>query len=233
MAGFRPTTSTTMENTPELKKVVFCPTFHSNYSISLDGKYVRRDSYNNPDSKTTKTAPLLYYTENDYSETKDGYYQINKAGLIHRLVMEAMLLKTGINEWPTSPSGRKLEVDHIDRNRKNNDISNLRLVTHKTNMLNISPEGYEAMRRGGMKGRRWIHKNGQVKAINAELLEQYFMDGWVIGRPQWCARKPKKMKDSYKKPSFVTMVNKDGLMISVAEDKVDSMIMEGWQLKLA
>lgn len=66
--------------------------------------------------------------------TKVGYYQIaliNNNGnrvkkYIHRLVAEAFI--------PNSQN--KLEIDHIDTNRKNNSIDNLRWSTKEENFNN-------------------------------------------------------------------------------------------------
>jgi len=66
---------------------------------------------------------------------KDGYYYVylsktNKTYVkcIHRLVAGAFI---------PNPNG-KPEVDHIDRNRKNNNIENLRWATHSENQQNTS-----------------------------------------------------------------------------------------------
>lgn len=86
------------------------------------------------------------YIDNDcviYRKNKDGKLvqvkvTINNSGYgfitcegqnkvsVHRLVYEAF--KGEI------PEG--MEIDHIDRNRRNNNPDNLRVVTHKENMLN-------------------------------------------------------------------------------------------------
>ena len=65
---------------------------------------------------------------------------------IHRLV--------GIHYLP-NPNDL-LEVDHIDRNRLNNDITNLRWISHKHNNHN---KGYRSNNKSGIK---CIYKNKQL-----------------------------------------------------------------------
>lgn len=58
-----------------------------------------------------------------------GYRLINYKGKnyrIHRLVVEAFI----------GPIPEGFEVDHIDRDRSNNDVTNLRIVTHSENCRN-------------------------------------------------------------------------------------------------
>lgn len=55
---------------------------------------------------------------------KDGYLELTIRGVhykVHRLIYEAI-----IGKIPSS-----LEVDHINRDRADNDISNIRLCSHK------------------------------------------------------------------------------------------------------
>lgn len=51
---------------------------------------------------------------------------------IHRLVAEAYL-----DNWNS-----KLQVDHIDRNKLNNNVDNLRMVTSSENHFNTDAKGY-------------------------------------------------------------------------------------------
>lgn len=57
-----------------------------------------------------------------------GYIKISILGRKHYAHRCAILYVTG--EWPCS------DVDHIDGNKSNNSISNLRVVTRQTNMQN-------------------------------------------------------------------------------------------------
>lgn len=69
-----------------------------------------------------------------------GYLQLSMckngkqytAPLVHRLVWEAHV----------GPVPAGMEIDHIDRNRANNALSNLQLVTHQQNLWNTEAKGY-------------------------------------------------------------------------------------------
>jgi hypothetical protein len=67
----------------------------------------------------------------------DGYYKYNLMENGERFKWRAnrLVAKVFLGE-PPSPSH---QVDHIDRNRKNNHVSNLRYLTHQENMKNKSP----------------------------------------------------------------------------------------------
>lgn len=70
------------------------------------------------------------------SNHSNGYKRVNlvdedkniKTRFIHRLIFEAFILKNG----ETMPK----EIDHMDGNRSNNQIANLRAATHQENMRN-------------------------------------------------------------------------------------------------
>lgn len=99
------------------------------YSVSNKGR-VKKDS----------TGQIMVLSKNG------GYCRITISKHVHRLVAQAFL------EPPESEE--KCWVDHIDGNRSNNDVSNLRWVTPSENTLSF---GYHS---------RIKHKKRPVKATN-------------------------------------------------------------------
>ena len=96
---------------------------------------------------------------------------------VHRLVAQAFL---------GPPPDDSYEVDHKDRNRKNNDISNLQWVTHKENIERIPYEVGSSARKNSNNGRavlneesvseiRYFYKNNGMSI--AELSKMYGV-GW-------------------------------------------------------
>ena len=77
-----------------------------------------------------------------------------KFKLIHRLLAQAYL----------PDYSEDLEVDHIDRCKTNNDISNLRMATHAENKQNIDTKGYYFNKKHG-KWRAQICLNNKRKHI--------------------------------------------------------------------
>ena len=94
-----------------------------------------------------------------------GYYMVNlhkdkaqKTFGVHRLVAKAFL----------PDFEETLEIDHVDRNKLNNNLSNLRMVTHQENMFNRNVKGY-TWHKKAKKFRAYI-------AINAEKIHLGLFD---------------------------------------------------------
>ena len=94
-----------------------------------------------------------------------GYRQVNFRGRtlqVHRVVWA---LHYGT--WP------KLEIDHIDGNKLNNRIENLREVTHRDNMLNANTWNGK---QDGLPLNISFHRNGKYRArvwVGNKRVEKY------------------------------------------------------------
>lgn len=84
-----------------------------------------------------------------------GYWVVNTKGKgygVHRVIA----ILSGI-----ITSDSNLEVDHIDRDRSNNKLSNLRAVTKSQNMKNI---GIMKSNKSGVAGVSWVKRSSKWRA---------------------------------------------------------------------
>ena len=96
-----------------------------NYAISTHGRVQRLT----PGPKTYPGLIKTIYVNKTtgYTHTKVSGSEGKRSMAIHRLVATTFI---------PNPEGHK-EIDHIDRNKTNNRVDNLRWVTRRENMANI------------------------------------------------------------------------------------------------
>lgn len=104
------------------------------YSVSNKGR-IKKDS----------TGQIMVLSENG------GYCRITITKHVHRLVAKAFL--------DNPESVEKCWVDHIDGNRSNNNIENLRWVTPSENCLAF---GYKSRIKNKMKKVKATHLDGRI-----------------------------------------------------------------------
>lgn len=116
------------------------------YSVSNKGR-VRKD----------ETGQIMVLSKNG------GYYRITISKHVHRLVAEAFIDK---------PSDEKCWVDHIDGNRGNNNVDNLRWVTPAEN---YKAYGYNSRRVNRRRKVKATHTDGRTIIFNSrQECAEYF-----------------------------------------------------------
>lgn len=117
------------------------------YSVSNEGR-VRKDS----------TGQIMVLSKNG------GYSRITITKHVHRLVADAFI------EKPDDPG--KCWVDHIDGNRSNNHVSNLRWVTPSENALSF---GYHSRIKNRRKKVRATNLDGrEILFESRQAAAEYF-----------------------------------------------------------
>jgi len=122
---------------------------------------------------------------------KDGYRTIRIDGVNYSAHRLAWLYVHG--EWPST------EIDHIDRDRANNALSNLRVASHSSNCVNkrvLSASGYKGVtwHRGVGKWQAQIERGGKVHYLGVfddklEAAEAY-RDAAATIHGNWTADMP-------------------------------------------
>lgn len=141
------------------------------YQITSTGRVISADRY---DKYNRHIGGVL-----KHSFTPTGYHFVKlcKDGIckqfyIHQLVAKAFL---------PNPENKKC-VDHIDNNKDNNDISNLRWVTHLENMNNIITR-----RRMKEESAKYISQEGAENPFSRKV-SMFSLDGRFIKTFDSCGR---------------------------------------------
>jgi len=142
--------------------------------VLLDDKGEERKGKINADDgnevylwKVCKTKPSYWKRCANYQAS--GYYSINvgnKHYKTHRVCYYAHN-----PEWDIYDTSRDNLIDHIDRNGKNNHITNLRVATNSQNQENNDAKGYWYVKRD----KRWcayVRKHGKLYSKHCKTEEE-------------------------------------------------------------
>lgn len=147
---------------------IWFDTKYENYQISNNFRVRKLRTYYTDKRGKTKTVKGMIIKN---QLTSLGYYLVHinrKLVFLHRIVAETFI---------PNPEN-KPEVDHIDRNPLNNNIDNLRWVTHKENLNNNNTRYNQSIKHIGNKG-YWEYP---IHAINGRKKKvfQYDLDDNLI-----------------------------------------------------
>lgn len=151
-----------MVDTPEVWKEI--PELLG-YSVSNKGR-VRKDS----------TGQIMVLSRNS------GYARITISKFVHRLVAEAFL---------EQPDETKCCVDHIDGNRSNNSVENLRWVTPSENAFAF---GYENRKKHRQQPVKATHRDGRTMLFESRTAaaEYFSCSDSEIVYGKWYRKRKKK-----------------------------------------
>ena len=103
------------------------------------------------------------------NEQKNTYnhYSLSKKGIVTTLFIHKLVAEHFLSPKPTE----KHEIDHIDRNKKNNHISNLRWATRSEQNINV---GIKKSNTSGHTGINYNKKNNKWRArVTRNYIEYY------------------------------------------------------------
>ncbi len=135
----------------------------------LNGRLLKYESGKIWKWRELKSKPSYWWEVKGCVNKSDGYrcVKINyKQYLYHRVVYFIHN-----PEWDIHDTCRDNSIDHIDRDRLNNNIENLRNATHSQNMWNRDCKGYYFNKAIG-KYKAQIYVDGEHKHLGYFMTEQ-------------------------------------------------------------
>jgi len=108
--------------------------------VLLNGKKLKYEEGKIWLLRETKTKPSYWFELKGSVDISNGYRRVKinyKTYLYHRVVY--YLHNDG---WKIHDSSMDNHIDHIDRDRLNNNIENLRVVTNQQNHFNTNAKGF-------------------------------------------------------------------------------------------
>lgn len=156
------------------KKTKYKTRYGQDVFVNPDAEFILVDRYLSDYYGEPIVSFSYFNTKNHRSKSTNnaGYFiiQLEKCMTIHRIVAETFI--------GSVPKG--YDVDHIDGDKSNNNVTNLEIVTHQENMIRY----YERRRKSGIKisynlHGKWMSKSQTFFApdgTKTPMTEQEYID---------------------------------------------------------
>lgn len=149
------------------------PGFEREYQVSNYGNIRSLDRHRTQYFKKTDVIILRFFAGRVLKpqENNRGYLSVALVKSTNRISIHRLVAITFIPNPDNLPT-----VDHIDRNKTNNHVSNLRWATHEQQMANVVRQwiSYESTRNRSIKWRFRFKQTGVSRYfLNRELAEKF------------------------------------------------------------
>ena len=128
-----------------------------------------------------------YWRKVKYSITTEGYYRVR---LTHNKIEECyythrVIYKFNNPDWDIHDSSNNNQVDHIDNNKGNNNIENLRIVNSSQNNQNkLSTKGY-SWNKNSNKYQAYIKLNKKYYHLGCYDTAEEAREAYLIGKEKY------------------------------------------------
>jgi len=137
------------------------------FRLHPDGIMYVRAHWGGSETKTEK------WKEVKYCKTKDGYNQISVTleGVSKNIKHHRIIYYAHNQDWNIFDTSTDNSIDHINRDKTDNRIENLRNVTHQQNGFNTTCKGCSWNKHSG-KWVAYIKTNGKARHLGSFKTEE-------------------------------------------------------------
>tara|TARA_R110000851_G_scaffold75335_1_gene166116 strand:- start:56 stop:523 length:468 start_codon:yes stop_codon:yes gene_type:complete len=148
----------------------------------LDGRKIKYEDGKIWLWREWRTKPSYWWEAKGCVDKSNGYRRVCiniKQYSYHRLVY---FLHN--NDWDIHDTSRDNYIDHIDRDKLNNNIENLRVVTNAQNLLNTNAKGY-SFRKARGKYQAGIQVDGKLKHLGMFVSEDDARNAYLLAKEKY------------------------------------------------
>ena len=148
----------------------------------LDGRKIKYEDGKIWLWREWRTKPSYWFEAKGCVDKSTGYRLVSINNKLYRFHRVVYFIHNP--EWDIHNSSRDNSIDHIDRDKLNNNIENLRVVTHQQNQWNKDVKGYCFHKSTG-KYEVKIRADGEHKYLGLFVSENDARDAYLIAKEKY------------------------------------------------